>query len=93
MADLRDAPDPEAVAGGMDAPELVSLRRAMKTTGYACIQLGRTDPYYDRWEVFKPYELASHHNIHPYNARNSLWQKPYLGAEDADFKGVLDSGV
>ncbi|QKY22029.1 hypothetical protein B4589_016560 (plasmid) [Halolamina sp. CBA1230] len=60
MADPRDAPGPEAVADGMDAPELVKLTRAMKMTGYACIQLGRTDPYYDKWEVFKPYELASH---------------------------------
>ncbi len=80
MADLRDAPDPEAVADGMDAPELVKLTRAMKTTGYACIQLGRTDPYYDKWEVFKPYELASHHNIHPNNARDSLSKKPYYWA-------------
>jgi hypothetical protein len=64
----------------MDAPELVKLTRIMKTTGCACIQLSRSDPYYSKWEIFKPYELASNHNIHPNNARDSLQQKPYYWA-------------
>lgn len=79
-SDLRDAPDSDAATDGMDAPELVKLTRIMKTTGYACIQLSRSDPYYNKWEKFKPYELASHHNIHPNNARDSLRQKPYYWA-------------
>lgn len=79
-ADLRDAPDPDTATDGIDAPELVKLTRMMKTTGYACIQLSRSDPYYSKWEIFKPYELASHHNIHPNNARDSLRQKPYYWA-------------
>jgi hypothetical protein len=74
--DLLDPPEP--ATDGMDAPELVKLTRMMKKTGYSAMKLEREgDPYYEKWELFKPYELASHHNIHPNNARDSLRQKPY----------------
>lgn len=76
----------------MDAPELVKLTRAMKTTGYACIQLSRTDPYYDKWEVFQ----AVRTRVPPQHPPEQRPGQPpaetvLLGAKDTDLEGAVES--
>jgi len=89
IADLRDAPEPEDVDERTGIPELVKLTRIVKVTGYACVQLSRTDSRYEKWEIFKPYEVASHHSIHPNNARATLRKKPcYWGRKTPTQKAL-----
>ncbi|WP_176765352.1 transposase [Halovenus aranensis] len=69
---LRELPEPET--DGMSPPQDTLLTRDVKKIGYSCIQLGRTGDWtkYDKWELFKPHELAAKDNIHANDAHKNL---------------------
>lgn len=65
---------PEETTDGTGPPLDTQLTRQVKKTGYACVQLGRVGDWgkYERWELFKPYELAAKDNIHANDAHKNL---------------------
>jgi hypothetical protein len=65
---------PKETADGTGPPLDTQLTRQVKKTGYACVQLGRVDDWekYEKWELFKPYELAAKDNIHANDAHKNL---------------------
>lgn len=65
---------PEETTDGTGPPPDTQLTRQVKKTGYACVRLRRTGDWekYEKWELFKPYELAAKNNIHANDAHKNL---------------------
>lgn len=73
---LRDPPT--VTADGVSPPEVTLLSRQLRKTGYSCIRLRRDEDRatFDKWELLKPYELASRDNHTLNDAAKSLESMP-----------------
>lgn len=71
---VRDRP--QVSADGVSPPEATMLSRQMRATGYACLQLNQSRTSFDKWELFKPWELASRDNHTPNDSAKSLETMP-----------------
>lgn len=75
-----DVLDPPVIeSDGTGPPLVVELSRDMRKMGYGAIQLQRDESRttYDKWELFKPFEVAANTNTHLNDAPNALRSKPH----------------